>query len=99
MEQTDQSFEDLVGEPHSARQRRPKKYSVSGTDYWVFGIAGALALAFIVWGFVTPEGLGKASDVALDWVITNTGWLFVIAASVFALFVIVVAAKTSGASH
>ncbi|TAP25176.1 BCCT family transporter [Arthrobacter sp. S41] len=96
MEQTDQSFEDLVGELHSARQRRPKKYSVSGTDYWVFGIAGALALAFIVWGFVTPEGLGKASDVALDWVITNTGWLFVIAASVFALFVIVVAAKNFG---
>ena len=96
MKQTDQSFEDLVGELHSARQRRPKKYSVSGTDYWVFGIAGALALAFIVWGFVTPEGLGKASDVALDWVITNTGWLFVIAASVFALFVIVVAAKNFG---
>ncbi|UTT40030.1 BCCT family transporter [Glutamicibacter mishrai] len=96
MKQTDQSFEDLVGELHSARQRRPKKYSVSGTDYWVFGIAGALALAFIVWGFVTPEGLGKASDVALDWVITNTGWLFVIAASVFAIFVIVVAAKNFG---
>ncbi|WP_440101002.1 BCCT family transporter [Glutamicibacter mishrai] len=96
MKQTDQSFEDLVGELHSARQRRPKKYSVSGTDYWVFGIAGALALAFIVWGFVTPEGLGKASDVALDWVITNTGWLFVIAASAFAIFVIVVAAKNFG---
>ncbi|SCC38412.1 BCCT family transporter [Arthrobacter sp. NIO-1057] len=96
MKQTEQSFEDLVGELHSARQRRPKKYSVSGTDYWVFGIAGALALAFIVWGFVTPAGLGKAADVALDWVITNTGWLFIIAASVFAIFVIVVAVKNFG---
>ncbi|UYQ77892.1 BCCT family transporter [Glutamicibacter sp. JL.03c] len=96
MKQTDQSFEDLVGELHSARQRRPKKYAASGTDYWVFGIAGALALAFIVWGFVTPKGLGKAANVALDWVITNTGWLFIIAASVFAIFVIVVAAKNFG---
>ncbi|MGO2553114.1 MAG: hypothetical protein ACTH8R_12990, partial [Glutamicibacter arilaitensis] len=50
MKQTDQSFEDLVGQLHTARQRRPKKYSLSGTDYWVFGIAGALALAFIIWG-------------------------------------------------
>lgn len=96
MTQSDQSFEDLVGELHSARQRRPKKYNTSGTDYWVFGIAGFLALAFIVWGFVTPEGLGKTADAALNWVITNTGWLFVIAASVFTVFVLVVAAKNFG---
>ncbi|MGO2068131.1 BCCT family transporter [Glutamicibacter arilaitensis] len=96
MKQTDQSFEDLVGQLHTARQRRPKKYSLSGTDYWVFGIAGALALAFIIWGFITPAGLGTVSTAALDWVITNTGWLFVIAASVFAVFAIVVAAKNFG---
>lgn len=96
MKQNDHSIQDLVGELHSARQRRPRKYSLSGTDYWVFGIAGCLALAFIIWGFVTPTGLGTASSAALDWVITNTGWLFVIAASVFAAFVLVVAAKGFG---
>ncbi|GAA2957572.1 BCCT family transporter [Glutamicibacter bergerei] len=96
MTQNEQSFEDLVGELHTARQRRPKKYDKSGMDYWVFGIAGCLALAFIVWGFVTPKGLGVASDAALNWVITNTGWLFVIAASVFTVFVLVVAAKNFG---
>ncbi|MGO3342821.1 MAG: BCCT family transporter, partial [Glutamicibacter arilaitensis] len=59
-------------------------------------MAGALALAFIIWGFITPAGLGTVSTAALDWVITNTGWLFVIAASVFAVFAIVVAAKNFG---
>ncbi len=96
MKQSDQSIEEIVGELHSARQRKPKKYKLEGTDYWVFGIAGALALAFIVWGFITPEGLGTVADAALDWVITNTGWLFIIAASVFAVFAIVVAAKNFG---
>ena len=96
MKQSDQSIEDLVGELHTVRQRKPKKYSLSGTDYWVFGIAGALVVAFIIWGFITPEGLGTVADAALTWVITNTGWLFVIAASIFAVFAIVVAAKNFG---
>ncbi|GAA0190991.1 BCCT family transporter [Glutamicibacter creatinolyticus] len=96
MKPSDQSIQELVGELHTARKRRPRKYTASGTDYWVFGIAGCLALAFIVWGFVSPEGLGAVAGKALDWVITNTGWLFVIAASVFAVFVIVLASKNFG---
>ncbi len=96
MTQSDQSIEDLVGELHTARQRKPKKYSLKGTDHWVFGIAGTLVVAFIIWGFASPEGLGTVADAALGWVITNTGWLFVIAASVFAIFAIVVAAKNFG---
>ncbi len=96
MKQSDQSIEEIVGELHSARQQKPKKYKLEGTDPWVFGIAGVLVVAFIIWGFATPEGLGSFADAALDWVITNTGWLFIIAASVFALFAIVVAAKNFG---
>src|SRR5699024_5129112 len=49
------------------------------------------------WGFITPEGLGTVADAALEGTITNFGWLFVIAASVFAIFVIVVAASRFGA--
>ena len=96
MNENDQSIHHLVEELHSARQRKPKKYRSPGTDYWVFGIAGCLALAFIIWGFASPSGLGSASSAALDWVITNTGWLFVIAAAFFATFVLVVAAKNFG---
>ncbi len=55
-----------------------------------------MTLAFIVWGFASPTGLGNVADHALDWVITNTGWIFVIAATVFTIFVLVVAAKSFG---
>ncbi|MGP5015615.1 BCCT family transporter [Glutamicibacter sp. BW77] len=96
MNRSDQPVQDLVSELHSARRRRPRKYPSGGTDYWVFGIAGALALAFIAWGFASPTGLGNTAGKALDWVITNTGWMFVIAATVFTIFVLVVAAKNFG---
>ncbi|WP_084793321.1 BCCT family transporter [Glutamicibacter halophytocola] len=96
MKSTEQPVKDLVSELHSARRRRPRRYLSSGTDYWVFGIAGILTLAFIVWGFVSPAGLGSVASTALDWVITKTGWVFVIAATVFTIFVLVVAARNFG---
>ena len=96
MKQRDDSLEGLVGELRSARQKLHKKYTISGTDFWVFGIAGALAVGFIVWGLATPAGLGATASAALDWVITDAGWLFVIAAATFATFVLVVAAKGFG---
>lgn len=96
MPQNDDSIQELVGQLRSARQEQAPKARSSGTDYWVFGLAGCLAVAFIVWGFVSPSGLGSTASAALDWVITNTGWLFVIAASVFTVFVLVVAAGRFG---
>ena len=96
MKQTDQSVRGLVGELHTARHAEPKKYDLSGTDYWVFGIAGLVAVAFIIWGFVAPEGLGDVAGTALDWVINKTGWLFVIAATVFVIFALVVAVRSTG---
>lgn len=96
MKQNDGSVRNLLGELHSARKLKPKIYSVSGVDYWVFGIAACVALAFIFWGFISPSGLGSAAGSALEWVITNTGWLFIIAAAFFATFVLVVATKSFG---
>lgn len=96
MKRIDPPEQNLVGELHLARRRRPKKHHASGTDYWVFGIAGILTLAFIVWGFASPTGLGNTAAHALDWVITNTGWVFVIAATVFTIFALVVASKSFG---
>ena len=40
--------------------------------------------------------MGSAARAALDWVITDAGWLFVIAAATFATFVLIVAAKSFG---
>ncbi len=65
-------------------------------DTVVFGIAAALALAFVVWGFVSPLGLGSASTSALGWIESNLGWFFVLAASSFVVYVIWLAASRYG---
>ncbi|GAA1515903.1 BCCT family transporter [Kribbella lupini] len=68
----------------------------SGLDRIVFGVTAAIALAFVAWGFADSGGLGTASDSALTWVEHNTGWLFVLLASGFVVFVIWLAAGRYG---
>ncbi|HET9348167.1 MAG TPA: BCCT family transporter, partial [Arthrobacter sp.] len=58
---------------HAARSRTR---STLGLDKTIFGITGVLAIAFIVWGFIGTKSLSTTSQTALDWVMTNTGWLF-----------------------
>jgi choline/carnitine/betaine transport len=65
-------------------------------DRVVFGVSAVVALAFVAWGFATPEGLGSASATALEWVETNLGWLFVLLASAFVVFVLWLAAGKYG---
>jgi choline/carnitine/betaine transport len=68
-----------------------------GIDPVVFGFAAAVSIAFVVWGLVDTPSLGTASGKALDWVMTNTGWLFVLATSGFVVFVIWLALSKYGA--
>lgn len=65
-------------------------------DKIVFGIAAVLAVGFVVWGFVSPDGLGSVATSMLNGTMKNLGWLFVIAATVFTVFAIVVAASRFG---
>ncbi|WP_442778581.1 BCCT family transporter [Arthrobacter sp. BL-252-APC-1A] len=61
-----------------------------GTDPLVFGVAAVLILGFVAWGVFSTESLKAVSDVALGWVVTNTGWLFsalIAVVLVFMLFV------------
>ncbi len=67
-------------------------------DRLVFGVTAALAVGFVIWGFVSTASLGAVSSSAEGWVIENTGWLFVLAASFFVVFVIWLAASKYGAS-
>ncbi|WP_246657845.1 BCCT family transporter [Arthrobacter yangruifuii] len=57
-------------------------------DKVLFAVTGALALAFIAWGFFATENLSSVSQTALDWVITNAGWFFVLLASFLVVYVI-----------
>nr|WP_245907447.1 BCCT family transporter [Leucobacter massiliensis] len=68
----------------------------TGVDAIVFGAAGAIALAFIVWGIISPSGLGNVASQLLAGTMNNFGWLFVVAGALFATFVIVVAVSKFG---
>jgi choline/carnitine/betaine transport len=65
-------------------------------DRVLFAVAAAMALGFVVWGFATPTGLGTASGSALTWITGNLGWMFVLLASAFVIYVIWLAAGKYG---
>jgi choline/carnitine/betaine transport len=67
-----------------------------GIDPLVFGVAAVVSIAFVVWGLVSTDSLGTASGKALDWVMTNTGWLFVLTSSGFVVFVVWLAMSKYG---
>ncbi|ALV41358.1 choline transporter [Pseudarthrobacter sulfonivorans] len=57
-------------------------------DKVTFGITGAIAIAFVIWGFAGRDSLASSSTVALNWVMEYTGWLFMVLASLFVVFVL-----------
>lgn len=73
-----------------------KPFKREGLDKVVFSAAGILAVAFVVWGFVSPDSLGAVAGTLLTGVMDNFGWLFVIAATIFTIFVIIVAVSKFG---
>ena len=59
-----------------------------GTDRLVFGVAAVLILGFVAWGVLSTESLKSVSDVALGWVVENTGWLFSALLAVILVFML-----------
>ena len=86
-------------EPHPAldapvNETRDRHYGK--VDKVVFGVTAALAVGFLLWGFLSTESLASASSTSLDWTVHNMGWLFVVLASGFVAFVIWLAAGRFG---
>ena len=77
--------------PESLRSERP-----GSLDKVVFGVTAVVALAFVVWGVGSPESLSSSSATGLDWVVTNTGWFFALAATGFVVYVLWLAAGPRG---
>jgi choline/carnitine/betaine transport len=74
--------EDVVGDAVSATASG----STSNIDKVVFGVAAGITVVFVLWGALGRESLGNVSGRALDWLETNGGWAFVLAASGFVVF-------------
>ena len=67
-----------------------------GVDWVVFGVTALIASGFLIWGFFSTDSLASASSGALAWVMNSAGWLFVLTASGFVVFVIWLAMSRYG---
>ncbi|MEO9326061.1 BCCT family transporter [Nocardioides sp. C4-1] len=77
----------LDDSPHASVDE-PTAPARSGIDRVVFAVPALFALGFIVWGFVDTDSLASASTNALTWVMDSLGWLFVLTATGFVVFVL-----------
>ncbi|WP_236077834.1 BCCT family transporter [Rhodococcus sp. P1Y] len=66
------------------------------TDFIVFGITAAITAAILIWGLVAADSLESTTTSILGWLVTNIGWLFIIAASGFVIFSIYLAVSKFG---
>ncbi|WP_256869826.1 BCCT family transporter [Paenarthrobacter ureafaciens] len=86
-----EEYEQILEELRNAKTeqavsaRRNRKLTL---DKVTFGITGAIAVAFVAWGFVGRDSLSETSKGALNWVMEYTGWLFMVLASLFVIFVL-----------
>ncbi|WP_285241181.1 BCCT family transporter [Arthrobacter sp. G.S.26] len=84
-------YAQIMEELRSARTERAvadRRNHKLTLDKVTFGITGAIAIAFVVWGFVGRDSLSASSTSALNWVMEYTGWLFMLLASLFVVFVL-----------
>ncbi|WP_246604165.1 BCCT family transporter [Microbacterium marinilacus] len=70
-----------------------KKFS---TNWLVFGIAGVLVLAVVVWGFAAPQSISDTGAASLGWVMENFGWMFSLLAIATVVFMMVVGYGRTG---
>jgi choline/carnitine/betaine transport len=70
-------------EPASISTTAEQRYPV---DRWVFGVAAALVVAFIIWGAASTATLSAVSSAVLAGVMKAGGWAFVLVASGFVVF-------------
>ena len=80
-------------EPPSLRTAAEERQPV---DWWIFGIAAGLVVAFIIWGAASVDTLSAVSSAVLAGVMTAGGWAFVLVASGFVVFALWLAFSSRG---
>ncbi|MFE0700289.1 BCCT family transporter [Streptomyces sp. NPDC058872] len=65
-------------------------------DGKVIGIGVAAVAAVVGWAALGEDSFDSASSTALDWVLSNFAWLFVVAADVFLVLCVVIALSRFG---
>lgn len=68
----------------------------SGIDPIVFGVSFGLVTLFSVLGAVFPETVGAVAEAMLAWITGNLGWVFILAATGFVGFALILAFSRYG---
>jgi glycine betaine transporter len=75
---------DLTDRTQAPADRSPQ--DGPPVDRWVFGSAAAIVVGFVLWGALSPTGMGDATSSALTWLEKSFGWLFVLTTALFVIF-------------
>ncbi|MFC7465464.1 BCCT family transporter [Brachybacterium sp. GCM10030252] len=65
-------------------------------DKIVFGVAGVLTVAFVIWGIVDPASVGTVANAAYAWTMSHLGWLFNAVATVVLVAMIILSLSRYG---
>ncbi|WP_226831792.1 BCCT family transporter [Brachybacterium sp. FME24] len=79
--------------PGIAIDEQRRRYSI---DKVVFGVAGVLTVAFVIWGIADPAGVGEVADAAYAWTMSHLGWLFNAVATIVLVSLLILAFSRYG---
>jgi len=85
-----------VTDPSQTEEAKKDRHLEGKIDWIVFGITSILAIAFVIWGFVSQASLASSASTAQSWVIVHFGWFFVLTSTLFVVFVLWLAASRYG---
>ncbi|MGH3499524.1 MAG: BCCT family transporter [Nocardioidaceae bacterium] len=78
--------EDVSPEPANGRRPARRGREDNSIDWTVFGWAFGCVVVFCILGAIWPSQVGGYATAALNWVMANLGWLFILAATGFVGF-------------
>jgi choline/carnitine/betaine transport len=74
----------------------PSEDRNAAVDRVVVGWAAALVLTVVVWGLAAPDNFSDVAASALDLIVTDFGWVYIVAGTVFVLFILFIGLSRYG---
>ena len=68
----------------------------SPIDWFIVGPAAAIIVAVLAWGLGAPSSFADFAAGALDFIVTDFGWAFVLFSTVFVVFILIIAFSNFG---
>jgi choline/carnitine/betaine transport len=94
--ETERSGDPAAGHHSTEEVGTPEFLGKPRTDWVVFGVTAAIMFAVVGWGALGTDSLSTATSTALTWLLENTGWGFVLAATGFVIFALYLAFSKYG---